>query len=151
MALTKPSHRVLWIIYECFIVKKEEVLSTSQYMMSLFTISCNVAFELRGFTVRMFFECIKFSVAHLRQPVALRSTWDVWRWSLRSSWWLGDESQLEWGMMTLLVRTARASWMIGIFSASQDDRFQRTPAENNRQHKQLLLLNHSVTTVLLVL
>ncbi|KAF3836043.1 hypothetical protein F7725_028601 [Dissostichus mawsoni] len=34
---------------------------------------------------------------------------------------IGEESQLEWGMMTLLVSTARASWMIGIFRASHDD------------------------------
>lgn len=71
--------------------------------------------------------------SHLRQPVALRSTCEVWRCSLRSSWWLGEESQLEWGMMTLLVSTASASWMMGIFRASQDERFHSTPASTQAQ------------------
>lgn len=64
-----------------------------------------------------------------RQPVALRRTWDECRCSLRSSCVCGEVSQPEWGMITALVSTARASWMMGIFRASHDDRFHKTPEE----------------------
>lgn len=40
-------------------------------------------------------------------------------------------SHPEWGMITALVSTARASWMMGIFRASQEDRFHRTPEEDS--------------------
>lgn len=42
-------------------------------------------------------------------------------------------SQPEWGMITALVSTARASWIMGIFRASHDDRFHKTPAEDSRE------------------
>ena len=32
-------------------------------------------------------------------------------------------------MITVLVSTARASWMMGIFRASHDDKFHSTPAQ----------------------
>lgn len=72
----------------------------------------------------------------LRQPVALRSTWEECSCSLWSSWW-GDVSQAERGMITVLVSTARASWIMGIFSASHDDRFHSTPAGGERDHDPL--------------
>lgn len=34
-------------------------------------------------------------------------------------------------MITALVSTARASWMMGIFRASHEDRFHRTPEEDS--------------------
>lgn len=68
-------------------------------------------------------------VTDRRQPVALRRTWEEWRCSLRSSCVWGEVSHPEWGMMTALVNTARASWMIGIFRASHEDRFHKTPTE----------------------
>lgn len=34
-------------------------------------------------------------------------------------------------MITAFVSTARASWMMGIFRASHDDRFHKTPAEDS--------------------
>lgn len=36
-------------------------------------------------------------------------------------------------MITALVSTARASWMMGIFRASHDDRFHKTPGEKSRE------------------
>ncbi|KAG7227420.1 hypothetical protein INR49_000426 [Caranx melampygus] len=42
-------------------------------------------------------------------------------------------SQPEWGMITALVSTARASWMMGIFRASHDDRFHKTPAGDGKE------------------
>lgn len=67
-----------------------------------------------------------------RQPVALRRTWDECRCNFWSSWACGEVSHPEWGMITALVSTARASWMMGIFRASQEDRFHRTPEEDSR-------------------
>lgn len=64
---------------------------------------------------------------HLRHPVAFRSTCEECSCIFRSSW-SGEFSQPEWGIITALVNTARVSWMIGILRASQDERFQRTPA-----------------------
>ncbi len=78
--------------------------------------------------------------AHLRQPVALRRTWDVCIWSLRSSW-CGDTSQVEWGIITVLVKTARASWIIGIFRASQEDRFHNTPAQDKHTSTAFTIAN----------
>lgn len=66
---------------------------------------------------------------HLRHPVAFRSTCEECSCIFRSSW-RGEFSQPEWGIITALVNTARVSWMIGILSASQDERFQRTPARH---------------------
>lgn len=66
---------------------------------------------------------------HLRHPVAFRSTCEECSCIFLSSW-RGEFSQPEWGIITALVNTARVSWMIGILSASQDERFQRTPARH---------------------
>lgn len=44
-------------------------------------------------------------------------------------------SHPEWGMITALVSTARASWMMGIFRASQEDRFHRTPEDSTVEVK----------------
>lgn len=68
----------------------------------------------------------------LRHPVALRSTCDECSCIFRSSW-RGEFSQPEWGIITALVNTARASWMIGILSASHDERFHRTPGRHTRK------------------
>lgn len=68
-----------------------------------------------------------------KQPVALRRTWEECRCNFRSSWACGEVSHPEWGMITALVSTARASWMMGIFRASQEDRFHRTPEEDSTQ------------------
>lgn len=67
-----------------------------------------------------------------KQPVALRRTWDECRCNFRSSCACGEVSHPEWGMITALVSTARASWMMGIFRASHEDRFHRTPEEDSR-------------------
>lgn len=75
---------------------------------------------------------------HLRHPVAFRSTCEECSCIFRSSW-RGEFSQPEWGMITALVNTARVSWMIGILRASQEERFQRTPA---RQTQTELLDGH---------
>lgn len=75
---------------------------------------------------------------HLRHPVAFRSTCDECSCIFRSSW-RGEFSQPEWGIITAFVNTARVSWIIGILRASQDDRFQRTPA---RQTQTELLYGH---------
>lgn len=79
-----------------------------------------------------------FGSTHLRHPVALRSTCDEWSCILWSSC-SGEFSHPEWGMITALVNTARASWMIGIFSASQEDRFQRTPTKKGNYSELMLL------------
>lgn len=66
--------------------------------------------------------------AYLRQPVVFLSTRDEWNFSL----WSSSKVELlhpEWGMITVLVRVVKASRMIVIFTASQDDRFHSTPAE----------------------
>lgn len=38
-------------------------------------------------------------------------------------------------MITALVNTARVSWMMGILRASQDERFQRTPARQTQRRR----------------
>lgn len=65
---------------------------------------------------------------YLRQPVVLRRTKEVWNLIL----WSSSKEELfhpEWGTITLFVNVARASRMIVIFTASHEDRFQRTPLE----------------------
>lgn len=68
----------------------------------------------------------------LRHPVALRSTCDECSCIFLSSW-RGEFSQPEWGIITALVNTARASWMIGILSASHEERFHRTPGRHTKK------------------
>lgn len=60
------------------------------------------------------------------------STREEWNLSL----WSSSKVALlhpDCGMITVLVRVAKASRMIVIFRASQDDRFHRTPV---RRHKE---------------
>lgn len=75
-----------------------------------------------------------YRAAYLRQPVVFLSTRDEWNFSL----WSSSKVELlhpEWGMITVLVRVVKASRMIVIFTASQDDRFHSTPAETRaREH-----------------
>lgn len=71
--------------------------------------------------------------AYLRQPVVFLSTSEEWNFSL----WSSSKVELlhpEWGMITVLVRVVKASRMIVIFTASQDDRFHSTPAETKHTH-----------------
>lgn len=66
------------------------------------------------------------------------STSEEWNFNL----WSSSKVELlhpEWGMITVLVRVIKASRMIVIFTASQDDRFHSTPAERHREKK------HTVT------
>lgn len=71
--------------------------------------------------------CVCF-VAHLRQPVVLRSSTDDWNLTLCSSR-CETLLQPECGMTTVLVSVLRASRMMVIFTASHDERFHRTPGE----------------------
>lgn len=63
---------------------------------------------------------------YLRQPVVLRSSkedWNLTLWSSRCETLL----QPECGITTVLVSVVSASRMMVIFTASHEDRFQRTP------------------------
>lgn len=86
-----------------------------------------------------------YLTGYLRHPVALRSTCEECRCSLRSSW-CGEESQPEWGMITVLVSTARASWIIGIFNASHEDKFHSTPAHSRTQNSRESNMSSAQTT-----
>lgn len=72
--------------------------------------------------------------ANLRQPVVFLSTSEEWNFNLWSSSKV-ELLQPEWGMITVLVRVIKASRMIVIFTASQDDRFHSTPAERHTRRK----------------
>lgn len=76
---------------------------------------CSIKAEHRG--------CACF---YLRQPVVLRSNMDDWNLTLGSSRW-ETLLQPECGMTTVLVSVVSASRMMVIFTASHEDRFQRTP------------------------
>lgn len=58
--------------------------------------------------------------------MVLRSSSDDWNLTLWSSR-CGMLLQPEWGMITVLVSVLRASRMMVIFTASQEERFHRTP------------------------
>lgn len=70
--------------------------------------------------------------AYLRQPEVFLSTSEEWNFNLWSSSKV-ELLQPEWGMITVLVRVIKASRMIVIFTASQDDRFHSTPAERDTE------------------
>lgn len=68
---------------------------------------------------------------YLRQPVVLRSSiedWNLTLWSSRCETLLHPEC----GMTTVLVSVVSASRMMFIFTASHEDRFQRTPEGGQR-------------------
>ena len=75
-----------------------------------------------------------FITAHLRQPEVFLSTREEWNFSL----WSSSKVELlhpEWGMITVLVRVAKASRIMVIFTASQDDKFHSTPARRSARRK----------------
>lgn len=89
---------------------------------------CSIKAEHRG--------CVCF---YLRQPVVLRSSMDDWNLTLWSSRW-ETLLQPECGMTTVLVSVVSASRMMVIFTASHEDRFQRTP-EMSRGGSNCVALN----------
>lgn len=67
---------------------------------------------------------------HLIQPVVFRSSREDWNLILCCSR-CDRLLQPEWGMTTVLVSVVRASRMMVIFTASQEERFHRTPVQVN--------------------